>query len=159
SLSRSLPMTKCLCVSLAVAVAVALAPAAPSAVEQVDLLKPTVEKAAAYLKKSQNEDGSWSPDPARRGVTGVVVTGLMRTGAAPGDAPVAKGLSYIETLVNKKDGHIAGNDAKAGLINYTTSINVMALTAANAEKYRAVTGNAVKYLKEYQWDEARGKKD
>ena len=35
----------------------------------------------------------------------------------------------------------------------------MALTAADKEKYKAAVGGAVKYLKEYQWDEARGKKD
>ena len=38
---------------------------------------------------------------------------------------------FIESLINKKEGHIAGNDAKAALINYVTSINVMALTAAD----------------------------
>jgi squalene-hopene/tetraprenyl-beta-curcumene cyclase len=60
--------------------------------------------------------------------------------------------------VNKKSGHIAGDDAKATLINYTTSINIMALNAANkSDKYKTVINNAVKYLKDYQWDEARGK--
>ena len=155
-------MWKCLLAPLAAfATAFALMPAAPSVAQQPgDQWKTTVDKAAAYLKKTQNEDGSWSADPANRGATGIVVTGLIRTGTATGDAPAAKGIAFIETLVNKKEGHIAGNDAKAGLINYTTSINIMALTAANKEdKYKAVIGNAVKYLKEYQWDEARGKKD
>jgi squalene-hopene/tetraprenyl-beta-curcumene cyclase len=60
--------------------------------------------------------------------------------------------------VNEKSGHIAGDDAKATLINYTTSINVMALTAAGKnEKYKKVIDNAVKYMKGYQWDETRGK--
>ena len=90
----------------------------------------TVDKAIAYLKKSQNEDGSWGKEPQNRGVTGIVVTGLIGVGVRPGDAPVAKGVAFIETLINKKEGHIAGNDAKAGLINYITSINVMALAAA-----------------------------
>src|SRR4051794_36160841 len=116
------------------------------------------KKAAAFLVKSQNEDGSWGPAPNNRGVTGIVVTGLLRTGTSPDTAPVAKGLAFIESLVNAKEGHIAGNDAKAGLINYTTSINIMALSAAGrAEKYRPVVGDAVKYLKAYQWDDARGK--
>jgi squalene-hopene/tetraprenyl-beta-curcumene cyclase len=120
--------------------------------------KGMVEKARAYLKKAQNEDGSWSAAPQNRGVTGIVVTGLIRTGTGPGDEPVAKGLTFIESLVNVKEGHIAGNDSKAGLINYTTSINLMALVAADrADKYKPVVGNAVKYLKEYQWDEVRGK--
>jgi squalene-hopene/tetraprenyl-beta-curcumene cyclase len=129
---------------------------APTADEQI---KEVVEKAAGFLKKTQNEDGSWGKTPQNRGVTGVIVTGLIRNGVKPEDAPVAKGVKYIESLVNAKSGHIAGDDATASLINYTTSINIMALTAANkADKYKAVIGSAVKYLKEYQWDEARGKK-
>lgn len=116
------------------------------------------KKAAAFLAKSQNEDGSWGPVPNNRGVTGIVVTGLLRTGTGPDTEPAAKGLRFIESLVNQKEGHIAGNDAKAGLINYTTSINVMALSAAGrADKYRPVIGDAVKYLRAYQWDDARGK--
>jgi squalene-hopene/tetraprenyl-beta-curcumene cyclase len=116
------------------------------------------KKAAAYLAKSQNEDGSWGPAPNNRGVTGIVVTGLLRTGTGPDTEPAAKGLRFIESLVNQKEGHIAGNDLKAGLINYTTSINVMALAAAGrADKYRPVIGDAVKYLRAYQWDDARGK--
>ncbi len=137
-------MRNCLLVPLAAfAATFALMPAA--AQPPADQLKTTVDKAVAYLKKSQNEDGSWCARTRQnRGVTGIVVTGLIGTGTAPGDAPVAKGITYIETLVNKKDGHIAGNDAKAGLINYITSINVMALTAADkADKYKAVIGNAV----------------
>ncbi|HEY2785759.1 MAG TPA: prenyltransferase/squalene oxidase repeat-containing protein [Fimbriiglobus sp.] len=117
-----------------------------------------VDKAAVYLKTKQAEDGSWGPAPRNRGITGVVVTGLLKCGVAPSDEPVAKGLKYIESLINPKAGHIAGNDAQAGLINYTTSINVMALTAAGQEdKYKSVVANAAKYLKSYQWDDARGK--
>ena len=41
---------------------------------------------------------------------------------------VAKGLKYIESLVNVKAGHIAGQDPKPQLQNYVTSINVMALS-------------------------------
>ena len=125
-------------------------PAAPDATA-------LVEKARGFLKKSQNENGSWAADPQSRGVTGIVVTGLLRTGTGPDDEPAAKGLKYIEGLVNPKEGHIAG-DSKAGLVNYTTSINVQALAAAGrAEKYRPVIGDAVKYLKGVQWDDSRGK--
>ncbi len=56
-------------------------------------------------------------------------------------------MKFVEGLVNAKSGHIAGDDAKATLINYTTSINILALNAANkGDKYKAVIGNAAKYL-------------
>src|SRR5439155_9428179 len=129
-------------------------PAQPAA----DQWKATVAKAAAFLKKSQNEDGSWGPMPQNRGITGVVVAGLIRTGTNPDDEPVAKAIKFIESLVNVKEGHIAGNDNPI-LVNYTTSINLMALEAANkADKYKAVIGKAAKYLKSYQWDEEVGGK-
>jgi squalene-hopene/tetraprenyl-beta-curcumene cyclase len=144
---------------VAFGVALALVPASARQPNTTDQLKTTVEKATAYLKKSQSDDGSWGKEPQNRGITGIVVTGLIGTGTKPEDAPVAKGVKFIESLVNAKSGHIAGDDAKATLINYTTSINIMALNAANkGDKYKTVIGNAAKYLKEYQWDESRGVK-
>src|SRR5215467_8681016 len=99
-----------------------------------------VDKAIAYVKSTQNPDGSWGQEPHSRGVTGVVVTGLLQTGrVTPDDPAVAKALKYIESLVNPKAHHIAGADAQVQLQNYVTSINVMALQAANRpEKYKPV---------------------
>jgi len=114
-----------------------------------------VDKAIEYLKTTQNPDGSWGKTLNNRGVTGVIVTGLLESGrVGTDDAPVAKALKFIESLVNVKAGHIAGPDAAPGLQNYVTSINVMALTAANRpEKYKAIVGDGVKFLKKLQWDE------
>src|SRR5262249_36635367 len=69
-----------------------------------------------------------------------------------------RALKYIESLVNVEKGHIAGKDPKVQLQNYVTSINVMALVEANrADKYKAIIGDAVKFLKKLQWDEDDGK--
>src|SRR5262249_15629391 len=108
---------------------------------------------------TQNPDGSWGQEPRSRGVTGVVVTGLLQSGrVTPDDPAVAKALKYIESLVNPKAHHIAGADAQVQLQNYVTSINVMALQAANRpERYKPVVGDAVKFLKQLQWDEGEGK--
>ncbi len=120
-----------------------------------------VDKAIEFLKTSQNANGSWGQEPRSRGETGVVVTGLLQSGrVGPDDAPAAQGLKYIESLVNVKDGHIAGPEAAVGLQNYVTSINVLALTAAKRpEKYKAIVGDGVKFLKKLQWDEDEGKTD
>src|SRR4051794_24381491 len=90
----------------------------PAAVAQDDSWKASYDKAVTYLKGSQNADGSWSPAPANRGVTGIIVTGLLRNGMSPDDEPAARGLKFIESLVNEKEGHIAGQDANPGLTNY-----------------------------------------
>jgi squalene-hopene/tetraprenyl-beta-curcumene cyclase len=133
-------MRKCLLVPLfAFALAVAALPGAAPAQPKDDAWQKAVDKAKAYLAKTQNEDGSWGPVPQNRGITGIDVVGLIRCGVKPDEAPVAKGVKFIEGLVNEKSGHIAGNDANAGLINYTTSINIMALNAAGrSDKYKGV---------------------
>jgi len=116
-----------------------------------------VGKAVGYLKGTQDENGGWST-AKNIGVTGVVTTGLLQCGVSPDDAPAAKGLAYIETLINLKAGHIAGDDPKVGLQNYVTSVNVMALVAAKRDgKYKPTVGNAAEFLKKLQWDDGEGK--
>src|SRR5262249_26991246 len=69
-----------------------------------------VDKAIAYLRTAQAEDGSWSRDK-NIGVTGVVLTGVLETGKlSPREPMVAKGLKYVESLINPQTGHIAGKD-------------------------------------------------
>jgi squalene-hopene/tetraprenyl-beta-curcumene cyclase len=117
----------------------------------------TVDKAVAYLKSNQEANGGWGTQK-NPGITGVVVTGLLQCGVSPDDPPAAKGLGYIEGLVNPKAGHIAGADPRVGLQNYVTSVNVMALVAAKREsKYRPVIGTAAAFLKKLQWDDGEGK--
>jgi squalene-hopene/tetraprenyl-beta-curcumene cyclase len=116
------------------------------------------DKAINYLKSTQAEDGSWSEGKSP-GVTGVVLTGLLGTGKVGPDHPTAMhALKYIESLINPEAHHIAGKDPKLQLQNYVTSINVMALTAANrADRYKTVIDDAVEFLKRLQWDESEGK--
>src|SRR5438046_1736681 len=91
----------------------------------------TVDKAIQYLKSSQAQDGSWSREKSP-GVTGIVLSGLLSTGRVGSEDPVAEhALQYIESLINPKAHHIAGKDPAVQLQNYVTSVNVMALKAAN----------------------------
>ena len=118
-----------------------------------------VNKGIAYLRTTQADDGSWSSQRSP-GVTGVVLTALLRTGKVSQDDPMAtQGLAYVESLVNPKEHHIAGKDAACvQLKNYVTSVNVMALSEANREeRYKKVIGDAAEFLKQLQWDEEEGK--
>src|ERR1041385_8447945 len=87
----------------AVTVLLALAPSAqtadPPAKPTKEQWQVTVDKAATYLRSTQEENGGWSTQK-NIGVTGVVVTGLLECGNSPDDEPAAKGLKYIEGLVN-----------------------------------------------------------
>ncbi|MCI0380710.1 MAG: terpene cyclase/mutase family protein [Gemmataceae bacterium] len=115
-------------------------------------------KAALYLKSTQQQNGGWSTAKTP-GVTGVCLTGLLKSGLVTAKDPIAeKALKYIEGLVNREKKHIAGHDPKVQLQNYVTSINVMALMAANrSDKYQGIIDNAVEFLKRLQWDEEEGK--
>jgi squalene-hopene/tetraprenyl-beta-curcumene cyclase len=117
----------------------------------------TVDKAIAYLRRTQAADGSWG-GAQKMGVTGIVVTGLLKTGrVGPKDPMVEKALKYIESLINRKEGHIAGKDPRLGLQNYVTCVNVMALCAAGRDSYKAVIADAARFLRKLQWDEGEGK--
>jgi squalene-hopene/tetraprenyl-beta-curcumene cyclase len=71
---------------------------------------------------------------------------------------VAKGLKFIESLINPREGHIAGDKPRDQLKNYVTSVNVMALAAADRQgKYKKVVDDAAHYLTQLQWDEGEGK--
>jgi squalene-hopene/tetraprenyl-beta-curcumene cyclase len=146
-----------LVLALAVAVtALAITPAAEPD-NQRGQWDQTVDKAIAFLKAHQADDGSWGGKQAV-GVTGVVLTGMLETGkVGPKDPAVEKGLKYVENLINTKEGHIAGKDPRQQLKNYVTCINVLALTSADRNTYKAVVADAAKFLKELQWDEGEGK--
>jgi squalene-hopene/tetraprenyl-beta-curcumene cyclase len=117
----------------------------------------TVDKAVAYFRKTQAKDGSWGAKQSP-GITGIVVTGLLRTGRVQTKDPmIEKALGYIESLIEPKSGHIAGKGAGVKLQNYVTSVNVLALVAADRPTYKAVIGDASKFLRKLQWDEGEGK--
>ena len=118
-----------------------------------------VDRAIAYLRKTQNDDGSWGKSgPQQLGGTGIILTGLLQTGkVGPDDPMIEKGLKYIETLINPKAGHIAGKDPRVQLQNYVTCVNVLALVSAKRESYKAVVADATKFLRKLQWDDGEGK--
>lgn len=111
-------------------------------------------KTIKFLRDSQDAKGGWSTDKSP-GITGVVLSGILRTGlVAPRDPLVENALKYIEGLANAEAKHLAGKGAKVQLQNYVTSINVMALVEARQDdKYKAIIGDAVEFLKKLQWDE------
>jgi squalene-hopene/tetraprenyl-beta-curcumene cyclase len=116
-----------------------------------------VDKAVEFLKRSQAPNGSWSQNLSP-GITGIVLTGLMQSGkVGPKDPTAERALHFVEGLINRKAGHIAGQDPKPQLQNYVTSVNVMALVAADRDSYKEVVNDAVKFLKNLQWDEGEGK--
>jgi squalene-hopene/tetraprenyl-beta-curcumene cyclase len=72
----------------------------------------------AYLRSTQAADGSWSKERSL-GISGVVMTALLRTGKLPdNDVTIVRGLRFLESLVNPREGHIAGENPRDQLKNY-----------------------------------------
>lgn len=113
-----------------------------------------MDKAVDFLRKSQNPDGSFAEKDLAPPITGLVLTGLLRSGRVTTTDPmVAKGLGYLEKSV-KPDGGIYAADAQK---NYPTAISVLAFVAANKDgKYQKIIDNAIAFLKGEQWDESEG---
>lgn len=112
-------------------------------------VRAVVDKAVAFLKKQQNEDGSFSPKRAGPGISAVVAAGLLRNGRGPDDPVVAKTLTYLEKSV-KEDGGIYDKF----LANYTTSVSLLALKEANKDgRYNALIKRASEFLKKLQYAE------
>ncbi len=130
-----------------------LLPAAARAGEWED----AVDKAVAFYRKTQEPSGAWA-SKLSPGVTGIVVTGLLKTGRVGAKDPmIDKALKHIESLINTKDGHIAGKGAAVKLQNYVTAVNVLALVAAGRDSHKAVIKDAAKFLRQLQWDEGEKK--
>jgi len=131
-------------------VAQALSPA------DIKTLSAARTKGINYLKTSQADDGSWT-SPNAPGITSLVVTSLLRNGVPATDPTVAKGLKYLESLV-QADGGIYF--PKSSHRNYESCIAVLAFSEANLDgKYAKLIAAADKFLRQQQWDEEEGKKE
>ena len=119
-------------------------------------IDPLVAKAIDYLAKNQSANGAFSPR-AGVGVTALVTAGMLRNGRSPDDPLVARSLKFLENSV-QPDGGIYS--PKLGFNNYETSIALMCLVEANADKrYDGLIRKAEKFLKATQWTEATNEND
>lgn len=147
-------------ISTVLTLTLAVAPALPAALaDEQQPQEPTVDQALrqeaqavinrgiAFLRETQNEDGSWSPDfgPA---ITALSVTAMLDDPAiGPDDPAVVKAIDYILARV-KEDGGIYDNI----LQTYNTAISISALTrVGHREDVAQVIDNAVEFLKRGQW--------
>lgn len=113
-------------------------------------IKAAVARGVVFLKTTQAEDGSWT-SPTSLGVTGLVTYSLLTNGVPVEDASVIAALKNIESRI-QPDGGIYHPDSTHK--NYETAIVLQALVAANKDgRYQKTIDNAVKFIKDLQWDE------
>lgn len=112
-----------------------------------------VRKAAAFLKKNQAADGSFSARAFGPGVTAVILAGLTRNGYTADDPLVAQATGFLEKSVKPNGGIYDKRQA-----NYVTSVAVMAFAELNKNgKYDPILKNASRFLKGIQIDSPDGK--
>lgn len=117
----------------------------PNAYRQV------VDRGIAYLvERGQAADGSFSGETGL-GITALAVTALLQNGKTVNDPAVRSGLAFIEKHVQPDGGiYFPGTYYK----NYETSIAMMCLHQADAERYRQIIADAERFVKGIQWDES-----
>jgi hypothetical protein len=106
-----------------------------------------IEKGLAYLRNTQNWDGSWGSGN-RVGTTSLAVLSFLGHGISETDPDVKAGIDYLLTKV-RPDGSIY-----EGHQTYETSLAIMALARTNNPAYKTVIENAKDWLVKSQWDES-----
>ena len=112
-----------------------------------------IARGIEYLGQQQQPDGSWRKHP---GITGLVTLAFLQAprGLTPDyEKRVNASLKFILSNV-KPDGTIYGGPPLDPYPNYSTSICLMALAAANRPEYIEVIRNARAYLVHSQFDES-----
>ncbi|MEL7087075.1 MAG: prenyltransferase/squalene oxidase repeat-containing protein [Planctomycetota bacterium] len=129
---------------------IAARPAAALDAEHRALGEETLDRGIAFLRQTQNPDGSWTPQTGPA-VTGLIVAAMLdQPDIDPNDPAVAKALTYILDRV-QPDGSI--RDGENGILaNYNTAICLSALSRVrgNPDVAHAIRG-AQLFLKDLQW--------
>ncbi len=112
-------------------------------------LKSSIDKGANWLIDHQRSDGSWGSMAGDPGITGMVLKSLADTPRAyrEQDGPFIS--AAVKSLLDhqQKDGgvYIPGQ----GLMNYKTSIAVLALTALDRDRKEPLYRNQVALMRDY----------
>jgi squalene-hopene/tetraprenyl-beta-curcumene cyclase len=138
--------------SLALALLAAVAVAAALDISLQQESDRAVARGLEFLGQQQQPDGSWRKHP---GITGLATLAFLQAprGLTPDyEKRVGGGLKFILSNV-KPDGTIYGGPPMDPYPNYSTSICLMALVAANRPEHAEAIRNAHAYLLHSQFDE------
>lgn len=114
-----------------------------------------IDRALAYLAASQSADGGWEAfGQSHPGVSSLVVKAFLQDDDYGPEHPVCRrGVDFLLKFVQPDGGIYPPGD---GLMNYHTSVALMALASAKSPKHEKAIRDAVIYLKKIQWDAEEG---
>jgi squalene-hopene/tetraprenyl-beta-curcumene cyclase len=149
------------------AACICLLAASSSSAGEKDLSREQVlkmyEKAAAFMIKIQNKDGSWGERgkglKGELGSTGLAVMGLAQ-------APVELRSKYkshctkaIEWMLKHQQSDGSFIHKRSGYMTYRTSLALMAMKRTDAKKYKSQIAKAAGWLSETQFSDKSGVKE
>jgi hypothetical protein len=102
-----------------------------------EAVRNSIERAVAYLKRQQNNNGTWPDQPAYSGgITALCTLALLNAGVPPDDEKLAKSLKYLRGLGPTQ--------------TYVVALQTMVLCAAEPRKDLLLIQRNVKWLEETQ---------
>ena len=143
-------LTMCICCGVLLA-------AQPSIGQSVDdgskaELGLVTSKAISFLRRAQNEDGSFSSELGP-GITAMATAALLKHGIPEGDPVVSKALSYLDQF-RQADGGIY--QPQSLYRNYETCLAIMCYAETTGDRYGELLDRARDFVKGIQWDESEG---
>lgn len=127
----------------------------PSVKEMKSRVKDAVERGISFLRKNQNEDGSYG-EYHDVGVTALCVAGMARSPKAyrQDDGPfISNAVEFLLANV-QEDGSIMNKNQ--GLANYKTCASILALVSVEDPKLKPVIEKAKNFVVGLQASEQRG---
>lgn len=142
-------VTGILCFAILIPAAFAVDSTAKLSDRDQQLHRQITAKGVAFLRKMQNEDGSFSPQLGP-GITALTATALIRNGVPEQDPLVAKALRYVEQYV-QADGGVYNPQSQFNYNNYETSLAMMCFAEVKQERFADYLQRGQAYIKKIQW--------
>ena len=102
-------------------------------------VRQAIDNGTAYLKRQQNDNGSWGEYPEHPGgVTSLCTLALLNSGLPPSDETISKSLDYIRSI------------DRSNKSTYAASLMTMALCNATPERDIAIIRENVRWLENAQ---------
>lgn len=109
-----------------------------------DDIENRLQLSVQFLKSQQKDDGSWLK---HAGISAITLSSLLHTPFKLKKEDYAqKAISYLLQLQQENGSFYTSFSVSMGMANYVTSCTIMALAAADKDKYQTQINNATDYL-------------
>jgi hypothetical protein len=142
-------------ITLAIALAVLASPVMLHADISPEQVRNSIDRAVSFLKRQQNNNGTWPDHPAFvGGITGLCTLALLNAGVDVQDETMQKPLAYLRSLAAANTSHAVRG---APTQTYVVSLQTMVFCAAEPKKDLLLIRRLAKWLEDSQLLSGEGK--